>query len=107
MGRMVKQVTENTTHYVWYPGDSKEWQRAGYSTLGGALVFGLLWLFTRDLLLAVVVGTSVTAGITGVNFGRRDARSLIRFDNLDGIRLYEVTPADESLESVFAYLVAR
>ena len=23
------------------------------------------------------------------------------------IRLYEVTPADESLESVFAYLVAR
>ncbi len=83
MGRMVKQVTENTTHYVWYPGDSKEWQRAGYSTLGGALAFGLLWLFTRDLLLAVVVGTSVTAGITGVNFGRRDARSLIRFDNLD------------------------
>jgi ABC-2 type transport system ATP-binding protein len=24
-----------------------------------------------------------------------------------GIRLYEVTPADESLESVFSYLVAR
>jgi ABC-2 type transport system ATP-binding protein len=24
-----------------------------------------------------------------------------------GIRLYEVSPADESLESVFAYLVSR
>jgi hypothetical protein len=83
VGRMVRQVTENTTHYVWYPGDRREWQRAGISAVGGAFVFGLLWLITRDLLLAVVLGTAVTAGITGVNFGRRDARALIGFDNLD------------------------
>jgi hypothetical protein len=80
---MIKQVTENTTHYVWYPGDRREWQRAGIAAAAGFLVFGLLWLLSRDLMAAVVTGTSVTAGVTGVNFGRRDARSLVGFDGLD------------------------
>src|SRR5262249_2120409 len=34
-------------------------------------------------------------------------RVLPRLAARHGVRLYEVTPADESLESVFAYLVAR
>jgi len=34
-------------------------------------------------------------------------RALPRLASSRGIRLYQVTPADESLESVFAYLVAR
>ena len=34
-------------------------------------------------------------------------RSLPQLAARDGIRLYEVSPADESLESVFSYLVAR
>ncbi|HVE26781.1 MAG TPA: ABC transporter ATP-binding protein, partial [Sporichthya sp.] len=34
-------------------------------------------------------------------------RVLPKLASRHGIRLYEVTPADESLESVFAYLVAR
>jgi hypothetical protein len=81
---LIKQVTEHTTHHIWYPGDRREWQRAGISIGVGSLVFGLLWLLSRDLLLAVVTGTSVTAGITGVNFGRRDARTLVGFEGLDG-----------------------
>ncbi len=38
---------------------------------------------------------------------RAFARVLPRLARDRGIRLYEVTPADESLESVFSYLVAR
>ena len=34
-------------------------------------------------------------------------RALPRLASDRGIRLHEVHPADESLESVFAYLVAR
>ena len=35
------------------------------------------------------------------------AEALPRLASEHGIRLYEVTPADESLESVFSYLVQR
>ncbi len=37
----------------------------------------------------------------------RFVRALPRLAALNGIRLYEVSPADESLESVFSYLVTR
>jgi hypothetical protein len=79
---MVKQVTENTVHYVWYPGDMSQWRRAGLSFVVGVFVFGVTWLFARDLLPAVVVGTSATAGLTGVNSGRRDAQALTGFQDL-------------------------
>ena len=62
MGRIVKQVSEGTTKYYWYPGDKKEWIRAGVAIGAGAAVFGLLRALTRDSLLATVAGTSVTAG---------------------------------------------
>jgi hypothetical protein len=29
MGRIVKQLSESTTKYYWYPGEKKEWIRAG------------------------------------------------------------------------------
>jgi hypothetical protein len=79
---MVKQVTENTVHYVWYPGDMKEWRRAALSLAVGLVVFGAVWAFTRDLLPAVVFGASATAAVTGVNFGRRDAQALTGFQDL-------------------------
>ena len=37
----------------------------------------------------------------------RFARVLPQVARAQGIRLFEVAPADESLESVFSYLVAR
>jgi ABC-2 type transport system ATP-binding protein len=56
-----------------------------------------------------VLGAGPDAG--GLHVAAADfaafARLLPRVASREGIRLYEVTPADESLESVFAYLVAR
>ena len=82
MGHIVKQVSEHTTHYIWYPGDKAEWRRAIVAMGSGALVFGLVLLLTRDMLAAVLLGTSVTAGVGGANYGRRDARALAGFANL-------------------------
>ncbi|MCW2961128.1 MAG: transporter ATP-binding protein [Thermoleophilia bacterium] len=71
-------------------------------------------------LATAVIGEASTTGVTLVD-GADGAtalhvrvvdlsafsRALPRIAARDGIRLLEVTPADESLESVFSYLVAR
>jgi hypothetical protein len=82
MGQIVKQVSESTTKYYWYPGDKREWIRAGIAVGAGLAAFGLLWLIFRDSLVGTVAGTSVTAAVAGVNFGRRDARALAGFPDL-------------------------
>jgi hypothetical protein len=82
MGQIVKQVSENTTKYYWYPGDRREWVRAGVAIGAGAAAFALVTLVSAEVLASVVVGTSVTAAMTGVNFGRRDARALSGFPDL-------------------------
>jgi hypothetical protein len=82
MGRIVKQVSEGTTKYYWYPGDKREWIRAGVAVGIGLTAFGLLMLLTRNVLVSVVVGTSATAVAAGLNFGRRDARALSGFPDL-------------------------
>ncbi|MFD0747816.1 hypothetical protein ACFQ1L_43070 [Phytohabitans flavus] len=79
MGRIMKQVSEGTAKYYWYPGDKKEWIRAAVAVGVGLASFGLLMFFTRNVLVATVVGTSVTAVGAGLNFGRRDARALAGF----------------------------
>ncbi|GIF73179.1 hypothetical protein [Asanoa siamensis] len=84
MGRIEKKVSEGTTKYYWYPGDKREWKRAAIAVGIGIGVFLMLYVLNRDLLPAVVGGTSVTAGVTGLNFGRRDARALNTFPNLTG-----------------------
>jgi hypothetical protein len=83
MGHIVKQVSEHTTRYIWYPGDKAEWRRAAIAMGSGVLVFGLTLLVADDLLVAVLLGTSVTAGVGGANYGRRDARALAGFANLN------------------------
>jgi hypothetical protein len=82
MGRIVKQVSDGMTKYYWYPGDKKEWIRAGVAAGVGVAAFGVTYLFSRDVLVSTVAGTSVSAAIAGVNFGRRDARALAGFPNL-------------------------
>lgn len=82
MGRIVKQVSETTTKYYWYPGDKREWRRAGVAIGLGVVIGGVVMLFSRDLLVAVPAGTCVTAAALGLNFGRRDARALAGFPDL-------------------------
>lgn len=82
MGRIAKQVSEHTTRYYWYPGDKKEWTRAGIALGVGAGVFALVWLVAGSTLPALVTGASATAALAGINFGRRDARALAGFPDL-------------------------
>jgi hypothetical protein len=76
MGQIAKQVSATTTRYYWYPGEKREWIRAGIAVGLGLAVFAAVGFMTRSTLAAVVSGTSVTAVTAGFNFGRRDARAL-------------------------------
>ncbi|OLB76211.1 MAG: hypothetical protein AUI14_19360, partial [Actinobacteria bacterium 13_2_20CM_2_71_6] len=84
MGQIVKQVSENTTRYYWYPGDKREWVRAGVAVGSGLAVCGLLLWFTREVLASVTLGVSITAALAGLNFGRRDFRAAHGFPELTG-----------------------
>lgn len=84
MGQVVKQVSEHTTRYYWYPGDKREWVRAGVAAGTGAFALvALLWI-TRDVLVSVTLGLCVSASVAGANFGRRDFRAAHGFPELAG-----------------------
>ena len=80
MGRMAKPSGGGITKYYWYPGEKSDWIRAGIALGSGLLSFALMALMTKSGLWASIVGTSVTAGVAGVSFGRRDARALECFN---------------------------
>jgi hypothetical protein len=82
MGRIVKQLTDNTSKYYWYPGEKKEWIRALVALAGGGGVAALVMLITRNSLAAVVAGCCVTLAVSGFNFGRRDATALAGFPKM-------------------------
>jgi len=84
VGRIEKQVAEGMIKYYWYPGDKREWKRAAIALGIGLAAFLMLFMLTRDLLPAVVGATSVTAAVSGLNFGRRDARAITSFPNPTG-----------------------
>jgi hypothetical protein len=84
MGQVVKQISEHTTRYYWYPGDKREWVRAGTAAGTGAGSAAVLLWITRDVLISVTLGLSVTAAIAGANFGRRDYRAANGFPELSG-----------------------
>jgi hypothetical protein len=84
MGQIVKQVAEGTTRYYWYPGDRRDWIRAGVAAGGGLVAGGVLMWSVRDAVVAVTVGSSVTAVIAGLNLGRRDYRAAHGFPELTG-----------------------
>jgi hypothetical protein len=75
MGQGVKKISENRTRYYWYPGEKREWIRAAWALGLGGAVFGALALATRDMLIAVTLGTSVTTVLAGFNLGRRELRA--------------------------------
>ncbi len=84
MGQIVKQVGESTTRYYWYPGDRRDWLRAGLAGAVGLAVGGLAMLVSRDTLISVTLGLAVTAAVAGLNFGRRDYRAASGFPELTG-----------------------
>jgi len=75
MGQIVKKLSENTNRYYWYPGDKREWIRAGVALGAGAVMFGFALLVTRHAVPALTAGAAVTAVLAGFNFGRRDLRA--------------------------------
>ena len=84
MGQIVKQLSEHTTRYYWYPGDKREWGRAAVAAGTGLLAIAVLLWVTADVLISVTLGVSVTAAIAGANFGRRDYRAANGFPELSG-----------------------
>lgn len=79
MGRIVKQLSDNTSKYYWYPGEKQEWIRAVVALAVGGGLGLLLMLITQNSLAAVTVGCSATLAVAGFNFGRRDAKALSTF----------------------------
>lgn len=86
MGRIVKTRGEGVTKYYWYPGEKADWIKAAVAVGSGLVVLALVALTTHSGLWASVLGTSVTAAIVGINFGRRDVRSLRNFPDVAGIK---------------------
>jgi hypothetical protein len=67
------------TRYYWYPGERSDWVRAALAAGCGILAAGLIVMTTHSTLWATVVGTSVTAGVAGLTFGRKDVQALQTF----------------------------
>src|SRR5258705_13874967 len=84
MGTIVKQVSAQTTRYYWYPGEKREWIRAAVALAVGAVLWALLMVITGGALASVTAGASATAGLAGLNFGRRDLRATHPFPEMSG-----------------------
>jgi hypothetical protein len=83
MGRVVRQVSEHTTRYYWYPGEKAEWVRAGTAAGLGVLTFVLVGALSGSVLAAAVSGSGMLAAVAGANLGRRETRALAAFPDLD------------------------
>ncbi len=86
MGRIVKDVGGGVVKHIWYPGEKSDWVRAGVALGSGVGTFVAVLVLTGSHLWAVVLGTSVTATVAGLNFGRRDARALQNFPDITAAR---------------------
>jgi hypothetical protein len=79
MGRFAKPASGGITKYYWYPGERSDWIRAAIAAGCGILTIILVAATTGSHLWASVLGASVTAGVAGVTFGRKDVRALQTF----------------------------
>ncbi len=93
MGRIVKQVSEDTMKYYWYPGDKTNWVKAGIAFGLGVAIFALAKLFTDGMLWGAVLGASATLAVAGFNFGRRDSSALHAFPDIAAARRAAVVDA--------------
>jgi hypothetical protein len=79
MGRLARPASGGLTKYYWYPGEGSDWRRAGLAAAAGLLTLVVVSALTHSPLAAAVLGGSVTAGVAGLTFGRKDARALHAF----------------------------
>lgn len=79
MGRYAKPASGGITKYYWYPGERTDWVRAAIAAGCGLITIALVAATTGSHLWAAVLGASVTAGVAGVTFGRKDIRALQTF----------------------------
>jgi len=79
MGRFAKPASGGITKYYWYPGERSDWIRAAIAAGCGLLTIVVVAATTGSDLWAAVLGTSITAGVAGVTFGRKDVRALQTF----------------------------
>ncbi|MGA8114852.1 MAG: hypothetical protein WCA46_14395 [Actinocatenispora sp.] len=97
MGRILKTRGEGVTKYYWYPGEKADWIKAAVALGSGLVVLALVALLTHSGLWASVLGTSVTGAVAGVNFGRRDARSLSNFPDIASVRKAAIADTGRAL----------
>jgi hypothetical protein len=79
MGRLARPASGGMTKYYWYPGERSDWIRAALAAGSGLVTIIVVSAVTHSSLWAAVLGASVTAGVAGLTFGRRDARALQEF----------------------------
>lgn len=85
MGRFARPASGGITKYYWYPGERSDWIRAAIAAGCGIVTIAVVAAVTGSQLWAAVLGTSVTAGVAGVSFGRKDARALQAFAGFGAI----------------------
>ncbi|MDN3238619.1 hypothetical protein [Glycomyces tritici] len=90
MGKFERQISEGVTKYYWYPGEKVDWIRGVLTVLGGGLLFALIYVVSKNLLLAAVVSGTAVQAVVGAYLGRRDAAGLSEFHD----------PATERREAV-------
>lgn len=83
MGRIVKKLSDDTSKYYWYPGEKTEWVRAVVALAVGGATAIVLMALTSNSLTAMVAGCSATLAVAGFNFGRRDAKALAGFPDMN------------------------
>ena len=76
MGKIERQISEGVTKYYWYPGEKIDWIRGALTLLGGGLLFALIFVVTKNSLIAAVVAGTAVQAVVGAYLGRRDAAGL-------------------------------
>jgi hypothetical protein len=90
MGKIERQISEGVTKYYWYPGEKVDWIRGALTILGGGLLFTLIFVVTKNSLIAAVISGTAVQAVVGAYLGRRDAAGLSEFHD----------PASERREAV-------
>lgn len=79
MGKIVRQISEGVTKYYWYPGEKTDWIRAALTLAGGGLLFALVYVVSKNSLVAAVITGTVVQIVVGVYLGRRDTVGISEF----------------------------
>ncbi|MGH3545571.1 MAG: hypothetical protein ACRDPW_06570 [Mycobacteriales bacterium] len=82
MGRIERAGSNGFTRYIWYPGNVEDWKRVAIAVGTGALVFLALEILSHSMLWPTVIGSTITACMTGYALGNKDASGFDSISNL-------------------------